>query len=65
MCRPGHSTEGTNYLTSIILLNSTCQADQNHIEIFGYNIHQRSKWNENHAGVAIAMKRNISYKLLD
>ena len=49
----------------IILLNSTCQTDQNRIKIFGLNVHQRNKWNENHAGVAIAIKRNISYKLLD
>ena len=45
----------------IILLNSTCQTDQNRIKIFGYNVHQRNKWNENHAGVAIAIKKK--YKL--
>ena len=49
---------------NIIPLNSTCQMDQNHIKMFGYNVHQRNARNMNHAGIMIVIKRIIRYKLL-
>ena len=49
----------------MILLNSTCLRDDNEIRIFNYNIHKRNYLNELHAGVAIAIKKTIEYKILD
>ena len=49
----------------VILLNETGITDRERIKIFNYNIHQKNKENEDHAGVAIGIKREMSYQLLD
>ena len=49
----------------VILLNETGMTDRERIKIFNYNIHQKNKESEDHAGVAIGIKRGISYQLLD
>ena len=49
----------------IILLNSTGVRDDAKIKLFGYNVHQRNESGENHSGIAIAIKRNIKYMIMD
>ena len=49
----------------VILLNETGITDRERIKIFNYNIHQKNKESEDHAGVAIGIKKGISYQLLD
>ena len=49
----------------LILLNETGMTDRETIKIFNYNIQQKNKESEDHAGVAIGIKRGISYQLLD
>ena len=49
----------------IILLNSTGISDDIKIKIFNYNVHQKNTYGEDHAGVAIAIRRNIKYQLID
>ena len=49
----------------IILLNSTGCRDNEPIKLFNYNVHQRNTRGEDHAGIAIAIKRNINYQLID
>lgn len=48
----------------IILLNSIGITDKN-IKIFGYNVHQKNKYNEAHAGIAIAIRQSMPYKIID
>ena len=49
----------------ILLLNSTGIKDLEPMNIFGYNVHKKNYLNEDHAGIAIAVKKDIKYKLLD
>ena len=49
----------------VILLNSTGCKDDSKIKIFGYNVHQKNTLAENHAGIAIAVRRNLTYQLMD
>ena len=49
----------------VILLNETGMTDRESIKFFNYNIHQKNKENEDHAGVAIGIRRGMSYQLLD
>ena len=49
----------------IILLNATGRRDADRIKIFNYNVHQKNANGELHAGIAIAIRRNIEYKILE
>ena len=49
----------------IILLNSTGMKNQDKINIYNYNVTKRNTLDEMHAGVAIAVKKNIKYCLID
>lgn len=49
----------------IILINSHGLKDDNRIKIFNYNIHQQNKSGEANDGIAIAVRRNIKYKIID
>ena len=49
----------------LILLNSTSIIDNQIIKIYNYNIHAKNYLNEAHAGIAIAIKKSIPYKILD
>ena len=49
----------------IILLNSTGRKQNEKIKIFGYKVYQRNYLNEEHAGIAIAIKNNIQHKIND
>ena len=49
----------------IILLNSTGLADANRIKIFNYHIYQKNESNEENSGIAIAIRKNLKYQLLD
>ena len=49
----------------IIRINSHCVKNNENIKIFGYNVYQKNSLNEDHAGVAIAIKRNIRHELID
>ena len=49
----------------VILLNATGKKQNEKIKIYQYNVHQKNHLDENHAGIAIAMKKNIKYKLYD
>ena len=53
------------YNPDIILLNSTGIRDKDPIKIFNYNVHQKNKEGEDHAGVAVAVKKGIAYNILD
>ena len=61
--------ELTNYYMKmdpdIILLNSTGLRGSERIKIFNYNVYQRNVEEEEHAGIAIAVKRGIKHQLLD
>ena len=63
------STELANYYRQenpdIILLNSTSIINNNIMKIYNYNIIQKNALNERNAGVAIGIKKNISYKIMD
>ena len=62
------STELANYYRQenpdIILLNST-NTINNNIRIYDYNIIQKNALNERNAGIAVAIKKNIRYKIMD
>ena len=45
----------------IILINSHCLTNYETIKLFGYNVYQRNAQNEDTAGIAIAIKRNIRH----
>ena len=49
----------------IILINSHGQNNDKNIKILGYSIHQKNIANTQHNGVAIGIKKNITYKILD
>ena len=50
----------------LILLNSTSIINYGKIKIYNYNVtHTRKKNYERHAGIAIAVKKNINYRILD
>lgn len=49
----------------IILLNSHGLKATEQLKLFNYNTHKCNKTNERNDGIAIAIKRNIKYKLLD
>lgn len=53
------------YDPDIILLNATGMKENETIKLFNYNTYQRNVKNEDHAGVAIAIKRNIYHQLID
>jgi len=49
----------------VILLNSTGNLINKKIHIFNYNINYKNSYSEDYAGIAIAVKKNIKYKLLE
>ena len=49
----------------VILLNSTGIKENERIKIFNYNVYQKNKYNEDNAGVAIAIKRDSIHQVLD
>ena len=49
----------------VILLNSTGVKENEKIKIFNYNVYQKNKLNEDNAGVAIAIKRELIHQVLD
>lgn len=49
----------------IILLNAHGRKDTERIKLFNYNVYQRNVQNENNAGVAIAIKRNVEHEIID
>ena len=49
----------------VILLNSTGIRDDGTLKIVGYNVYRKNKYNEQQAGIAIAIKRTIPHRLLD
>ena len=49
----------------VLLLNSTGRKEYERIKIFGFNVHQRNIRNEDSAGIAVAIKKNIKYKIID
>ena len=44
----------------IILLNATGIRDDDRIKIFNYNVYQRNRYGEDHAGVAVAIKKKYT-----
>ena len=48
----------------IILLNATGVNDRNTIKIFNYNVTSRNL-NEAHMGVAVAVRRDLKYRIVD
>ena len=42
----------------VILLNSTGIKENEKIKIFNYNVYQKNKYNEDNAGVAIAIRES-------
>ena len=49
----------------IILINSHGARNNETIKIYNYNIHQVNTINEIHNGVAMGIRRDIKYKLID
>ena len=49
----------------IILINDHSLNDNNRLKIFNYNVHQCNKTNGYHRGTAIAIKKDLNYRLLD
>ena len=49
----------------ILLLNSTGIINAEKIKIYNYNVYHRNIYEERHAGIAIAIKKNIKHKILD
>ena len=49
----------------VILLNSTGMTDWDNIKITNYNVTRRNLLNEAHAGVAMAVRKNLRYRLVD
>ena len=49
----------------IILLNATSLIDGNKVKIFNYNIYEKNYQNERHAGIAIAIRKDIDHQILD
>ena len=53
------------YDPDVILINSTGRKQVEQIKIYQYNVYQRNYKNEDNAGIAIAVKKNIKHKILD
>ena len=56
------------YMTTdpdIILLNSTGLRDDIRIKIFNYKVYQQNRLGEDHAGVAVAVRKNIKHTIID
>ena len=49
----------------IILINATGLKEEESLKLYGYNVHKKNNSNENHSGIAIAVKKNVSYKIHD
>lgn len=49
----------------IILINSHGTPNNEHMKIHGYTVHRRNTTNTHTDGTAIAVKKNISHKLMD
>ena len=49
----------------VILLNSTEMTDRDKITIYNYNVTSRNLLNEAHAGVAIAVCKDLHYRIVD
>lgn len=49
----------------ILLLNETSILQHERLKIFNYDCHHTNKDNRRHTGTAIAVRNNITYKLLD
>ena len=47
----------------VVLLNATGIPDTQIIKMYNYNIIQKNAYSEEHAGIAIAIKKNIKYKI--
>ena len=47
------------------MLNSTGIFGDQRVKIFGYNVHEKNKYQEGQSGIAIAVRSNISHQLLD
>ena len=53
------------YDPDLILLNSPGKKQEEKIKIFGYKVYQKNYYNENSAGIAVAIKSNITHKIID
>ena len=53
------------YDPDLILLNSTGKKQEEKIKLFGYKVYQKNYYNENSAGIAMAIKPNIKHKIID
>ena len=49
----------------LILLNSTSIINNEKIKMYNYNVIQKNTLNERHAGIAIAIKKTINYRISD
>ena len=49
----------------VVLLNATGMKEKDRIKLFNYNVYQRNREDENNAGVAIAIRKNIQHQILD
>ena len=49
----------------IILLNSISQRDNSKVKIFNYNIYTKNYLNEQHAGIAIGIRKDANCRILD
>lgn len=49
----------------IVLINAHGMKESQRIKMFNYNVYQRNHLDENNAGVAIAIKRNIQHNIMD
>ncbi|XP_064080324.1 uncharacterized protein LOC135197200 [Macrobrachium nipponense] len=62
------SRELTAYYKKIdpdILLDATGIVHDTPLKIYGYSVYKRNIHNEDRAGIAVAIKKNLEYKLLD
>lgn len=63
------ATELSNYFTrenaDIVMINATGVPETERIRIYNYNVIQKNVTEEEHAGVAIAVKKTIKYKPID
>lgn len=49
----------------VILINEHGRKDEERIKLFQYDIYQKNHLNEQHAGIAIAVKKGISHQIMD
>ena len=67
------TTESRNELSNyynmenpeIILLNATGKMTERGIKIFNYNVYTRNIQNEDHAGIAIAVRKDLKHQIID